>query len=518
MMDEATMTQTVVSIFVVLVLTVVGCRLPSTKGRQVVLLAASYLFYASWGIGFLSILISSSLMNYTCGWALRRKATAPRLWIGIALNLLPLAFFKYLPVLLELGPADSWQYELGHQILLPVGMSFWTFQGLSYLFDIYFEEELDPSLLEFCLYMAFWPTVLSGPICRLPSMLPQFRQLSPFSWDDLSAGSLRFFQGVIMKFVLAQILGSGWHPGEGITAGFDQMKGGWGGVDVWLLGIGFGFLLFFDFAGYSQMVIGIARIFGIRVAENFDRPFLSPTPSIFWTRWHMSLSFWIRDYLFNPLAAAGRRYSWWPYVVLIISMTFFGLWHGAKWTFVVYGLYHGLILVMHRLGQQMKRQFSIRPPRNLGAFLSWGTTFLLVSVGIIIFRAADLTQVWTMLRAVFTPAAYGHFAMPRSFYILMLTVAVGYFVVTAGHALLLSWRARYREAIGERRETVGDKWPVTVANKFTWIIGALFDFFTARLWWWLAPALSILVFWVGLVMDTKQEAVIAVTPFIYTLF
>jgi D-alanyl-lipoteichoic acid acyltransferase DltB (MBOAT superfamily) len=116
------------------------------------------------------------------------------------------------------------------------------------------------------------------------------------------------------------------------------MKGGWGGVDVWLLGIGFGFLLFFDFAGYSQMVIGIARIFGIRVAENFDRPFLSPTPSIFWTRWHMSLSFWIRDYLFNPLAAAGRRYSWWPYVVLIISMTFFGLWHGAKWTSLFMGV------------------------------------------------------------------------------------------------------------------------------------------------------------------------------------
>ena len=175
---------------------------------------------------------------------------------------------------------------------------------------------MDPSLLEFCLYMAFWPTVLSGPICRLPSMLPQFRQLSPFSWDDLSAGSLRFIQGVIMKFVLAQILVSGWLPGEGIAAGFDQMKGGWGGVDVWLLGIGFGFLLFFDFAGYSHMVIGAARIFGIRLPENFDRPFLSTTPSIFWTRWHMSLSFWIRDYVFNPLAAAGRRYSWWPYVVL----------------------------------------------------------------------------------------------------------------------------------------------------------------------------------------------------------
>jgi alginate O-acetyltransferase complex protein AlgI len=510
------MIQTVGSTLVVLLLTVVGWRLPSTKGRQILLLAASYLFYANLGIGFLSILIISSLMNYTCGYALRRKVTAPRLWIGIALNLLPLAFFKYLPGLLELGPAGSWQYDLGRQIIMPVGMSFWTFQGLSYLFDIYFEEELDPSLLEFCLYMAFWPTVVSGPICRLPSMLPQFRRLSPFSWDDLSVGSLRIIQGVMMKFVLAQILSSGWLPGEGIAAGFDQMKGGWGGVDVWLLGIGFGFLLFFDFAGYSHMVIGTARIFAIRLPENFNHPFLSTTPSIFWTRWHMSLSFWIRDYVFNPLAAAGRRYSWWPYVVLIISMTLFGLWHGAQWTFIGYGLYHGLGLVMHRLGQRIKRQFSVRLPRYLGAFLSWGTTFVLLSVGFIFFRANDLTQVWTMLRAIFTPAAYGRFAMPRHFYMLTATIVVGYFVVTAGHSLLLSWKARYREAISERREAAESQWPVIITN-FTLIIGALFDFFTGRLWWWLAPALSILAFLAVLVIHTRR-AVIAVTPSIYTLF
>ena len=187
------MIQTVGCTFFVLLLMMVGRCLPSTKGRQMIFLAASYLFYATasflfygnWGIGFLSILIISSLMNYACGWALRRKATAPRLWIGIALNLLPLAFFKYLP---EFGPAGSWPYDF-RQIILPVGMSFWTFQGLSYLFDIYFEEELDPSLLEFCLYMAFWPTVLSGPICRLPSMPPTFFSLC---WAYLVCSAKRF--------------------------------------------------------------------------------------------------------------------------------------------------------------------------------------------------------------------------------------------------------------------------------------------------------------------------------------
>src|SRR5881409_135212 len=221
------MIQTVGSTFVVLLLTVVGCCLPSTKKRQILLLTISYLFYANWGIGFLSILIISSLMNYTWGCVLRRKATTPRLWIGIALNLLPLAFFKYLPVLLELGPAGSWQYDLGQQIILPVGMSFWTFQGLSYLFDIYFEEELDPSLLEFCLYMAFWPTVLSGPICRLPSMLPQFRKIGRVLAQNLDSGSRRIVLGLFMKLVLAQLLA------PTLNRSFDQTGKSWGGLDVW---------------------------------------------------------------------------------------------------------------------------------------------------------------------------------------------------------------------------------------------------------------------------------------------
>jgi alginate O-acetyltransferase complex protein AlgI len=499
------------SILVVLLLTLASYRMPSIKGRQILLLGASYIFYANWGVGFLSILIISSFVNYVWGIALRRKPTAIRLWIGIALNLLPLAFFKYLPVFLVFEPVGSWQYDVGRQILLPVGMSYWTFQGLSYLFDTYFEEELDPSLLEFCLYMAFWPTVLSGPICRLPSMLPQFRQLSSFSCDDLSAGGLRLIQGVVMKFVLAQILG------QQIAAGFDQMKAGWGGVDVWLLGIGYGFLLFFDFAGYSHIVIGIAQMLGIRVAENFNRPFLSTTPSIFWTRWHMSLSFWIRDYVFNPLATVGRRYRWWPYVALIVSMTLFGVWHGARWTFVVYGVYHGLILVLHRVGQQMKRKLSVQMPRYLGAFLSWETTFALVAVGFIFFRANDLIQAWTMLRAVFTPVAYGRFAMPHRFYILIFATAVGYFVVVGGDSLLLSWRARYREVTSVGGEVGSGAWPVTVAKNLILITGGVLDFITGRLWWWLAPALSVLLFWLGLVIYTERTA-IAVTPFIYTLF
>ncbi len=395
---------------------------------------------------------------------------------------------------------------------MPIGISFWTFQGISYLWDIYLGEELDPSLLEFCLYMAFWPTVMSGPVCRLPRMLPQFRDQPVFSGENISAGILLVIQGLFMKMCVAQLLGAGWRPGEGVTAGFDQMRG-WGGIDVWLLGIGYGFQLFFDFAGYSLMVIGVARVFGIRVADNFNRPFLSASPSVFWTRWHMSLSSWIRDYVFNPLAAAGRRHPWWPYVVFVISMTLFGLWHGPKWTFVVYGIYHGVLLVLQRLGQRIRQRSAIRLPGHSGVLLAWGATFLLVSLGFVIFRANDLTQAASMVRLVVSPDAYRRFAMPRSFYLLTLTVGLGYFMIIGGQLLLLSWRARYLTAIPELAAPPDAVSPAG----FTVMIGALVEFTAARLWWWLAPACSIVALFVGLAIY-KESLVIAVTPFIYTLF
>src|SRR5262245_14521326 len=426
------MTQFLISIPVALLLWVAASQLRSTRGRQLLLLAASYLFYSSWGVGFLSVLIASSLMNYAVGRLLRRRLSLGALWFGIALNLLPLCFFKYLPALLEAGAAGSWQYALAHGIAMPVGMSFWTFQALSYLFDIYLEEEIDPSLTEFCLYMAFWPTVISGPVCRLPKMLPQFRKKPVLSTTNISSGGLLVLQGLVMKMCLAQVMEAGWKPGSGVAAGFAQ-AGGWGGVDVWLLSMGFGFVMFFDFAGYSLMAIGAARLFGVELAENFDRPFLSVTPTDFWKRWHMSLSFWIRDYLYTPLAAAGRTRTW-TYFVLLFSMIVFGLWHGPKWTFVLFGFYHGALLVLHRLGQQAKRRWSIRLPYGLGKPLAWVATFLAVSLGFIFFRADNVGKAVSMWETAFSPAAYGHFAMPRSFYGLTGLIVLGYFGFHAGHS------------------------------------------------------------------------------------
>jgi len=230
----------------------------------------------------------------------------------------------------------------------------------------------------------------------------------------------------------------------------------------------------------------------------------------------MSLSFWIRDYVFNPLAAAGRRYSWWPHVALVISMTLFGLWHGARLTFVVYGIYHGLLLVTHRLGQRMTRRVSVpRLPRSLTRSLSWAITFLLVSLGFICFRANNLGEAVSMGRSALSPNAYRYFVMPREFYILTSAIIVGYFAVEAGRVLLFAWRLRYRQALSIGFPAGGVS-PLRLGS-VTLIMGALSDFLGSRLWWWLAPAVSILTVLAGWAIS-KQGAVIPVSPFIYTLF
>ena len=504
------MIQTLLWVLVATLLWVAAWTRRSSNARHSLLLVGSYVFYASWGIGFLAVLVASSLLNYACGLALRRKPTLTRLWVGVGLNVLLLALFKYLPPAVASGAG-----VLGH-IVMPVGMSFWTFQALSYLFDLYREEELDPSLLEFCLFMAFWPTVLAGPVCRLPNMLPQFRRAPVWDRDDISTGFSRIVLGVFMKVVLAQLLSAGLTRGGGVAAGFDQTHGGWGGLDVWLLAVGFGFQLFFDFAGYSHMVIGVARVFGIRLEENFDRPYLSLTPSVFWTRWHMSLSFWIRDYVFLPLATM-RREVWWPYVVFVLSMALFGLWHAAKLTFILWGVYHGLLLVAHRVGQKVKRRISLPWADPVGGLLSWCATFLLVSLGWIFFRANDAGQAAVMLRAVVTPSQYGHSVLPADSYVVVGLVVIGYFAYYGVVAILAGAKARYGE------EVAGDGGAFRIASGMTTVGAATIvavrtlDFFGERLWWWAAPTIAVLMASIGAAI-LRNHAAISVTPFMYTVF
>ncbi len=405
----------------------VFAKVRSPRARQAVLLVASYALYVSWGAWFAAVLLASTVMNFLLGNWLRRKPHSLVLWTGILLNLALLGSFKYLPEVELAIPFSSLQ-KFSH-LVLPLGISFWTFQAMSYLFDLYRGEDLNPSFFEFALYMVFFPVAISGPICRMPEMLPQFRSERAPGWKDIEAGMRRIATGVFMM-QLAQLLEQGILAGNGINAGFDRLTR-WSGTDVWCLAFGYGLQLFFNFAGYSHMAIGAAKLLGFTLPENFARPFQSTSPSIFWTRWHMSLSFWIRDYVFLPLAVL-RREIWWRNLALVISMVLFGLWHKGSLLFLLWGCYQGVLLVLHRQGQQLQRRFNWTPPAALLAPISWIATITLISLGWIFFRANSLSQAQQMFSAVLRPATYGTHLISGSLYLLVVALAVGYAMVLAG--------------------------------------------------------------------------------------
>lgn len=399
-------------------------KVRSRRVRQSALLIVSYALYFSWGAWFAAVLFGSTAMNYLVGAWLRRRRSALALAIGILLNLALLSTFKYLPESAIHIPLASLQ-KFSH-FALPLGISFWTFQAMSYLFDIYQGEEIDPSALEFALYMVFFPVTISGPVCRISEMLPQFRSESAVRWDDIGRGFQRIATGGLMM-QLARLLGQGILAGDGIVSGFDHVTR-WSGTDIWCLAFGYGLQLFFDFAGYSHIAIGAAKVLGITLPENFSRPFQSTSASMFWTRWHMSLSFWIRDYAFFPLMQL-RREVWWRNLALVVSMILFGLWHKATVLFLLWGCYHGVLLVLHRQVEALERKYDWTPPQVPWTALSWITTISLVNLGWIFFRANSLSQASQMLSAVLSPASYLSHFLSGSLYLLVLMLALGYTAV-----------------------------------------------------------------------------------------
>jgi alginate O-acetyltransferase complex protein AlgI len=486
---------------------------PWVRLREATLLLASYTLYAHLaGATFLSFLIVSSLGNYFIGTFLRRRPSVALLWCGIAFNVIFLSAFKYLPLVVDVTAAFPPEPDIVRRIVLPLGMSFWTFQALSYLIDVYLEveEDLNPSIIEFCLYMAFWPTVTSGPVCRLPKMLPQFRILSRSLRNDLVIGTTRIAQGLFMKFVLAELMARGIPDGTGITAAFAS-EASRTGPDVWALAIGYGFQLFFDFAGYSNIVIGAARIIGIVLEENFNRPYLARTPAVFWTRWHMSLSFWIRDYVHLPLTTLSRRQSW-RYAALVISMLIFGIWHDAKFTLVMWGLYHGCLLVLYRVAQEAWRRWPLSLPKPLGHVFSWAATFMLMCLGYVFFRATSVSQALQMLGAVVSPATYSHVTLPGESYVMVAAAFCGYFVYVGAGDMLTRWTHYCTDRLSQyRRDAIG---PGSLTPSHVAVLRVT-EGIAVRHAWIVAPALIILL---ALTAVSVLSSGSGAAPFIYTAF
>ena len=377
-------------------------RLLARRGQNVVLLVASYLFYAAWNPYFLSLLWISTGSDFLIGRALGKTVDrARRLWLlraSIGVNIGILGFFKYFGFFVDsatdlLGAIGLNADVATLNIILPVGISFYTFQTMSYTIDIY-RQELEPTddLLSFAVFVAFFPQLVAGPIERAKRLLPQFtNDRERISGEQFGSGMLLIFVGLFKKVVIADAL-----------APFVQETFAASGTAGWLTLLvavyAFSLQIYGDFSGYSSIARGSARLLGIDLMVNFNQPYLSRNITQFWRTWHISLSSWLRDYVYIPLG--GNRGGVRTIVRnLMLTMLIGGLWHGAAWTFVVWGGLHGTYLVLHRRFRDSSQVSATYVPtwKDLPAILA---TFHLVAFSWIFFRADSFSQAWEVMTGI----------------------------------------------------------------------------------------------------------------------
>ncbi|MEM7414164.1 MAG: MBOAT family protein [Gemmatimonadota bacterium] len=381
-------------------------RLLGHRGQNRMLLVASYIFYGSWDWRFLSLIILSTAVDFRVGKALvspdndeaRRKA-----WVtlSVVVNLGLLAVFKYLGFFVD--SAAAMLTTLGLQanlpslhIILPVGISFYTFQTMSYTLDIY-RGELKPTddLLDFALYVSFFPQLVAGPIERAKRLLPQIVEPRSPTADDVREGIYCILYGMFKKVVIAD------NMAVIANHAFSQDPGSLTGLEA-LLGVyAFAFQIYGDFHGYSLIAQGTARLMGIRLMDNFNHPYFAKNPQDFWRRWHISLSTWLRDYLYIPLGGSrgGARKT---YRNLMTTMVLGGLWHGANWTFVVWGTVHGGWLGIHRWIAGRANGAKDAVDSVAVSLVKVFVTFQLVCVTWLFFRAESVTQAGGFIGSLFS--------------------------------------------------------------------------------------------------------------------
>lgn len=363
------------------------------------LLLASYFFYMSWMPVFVFLIFGMTVFNWVWGNVLYRSTLHRKLifGIGIALNLICLGTFKYANFLA--GSADALMGLVTHQspgwqlnIALPLAISFFTFEFIHYLFEIYRGKKPIDSFVLFALFAAFFPTQIAGPIKRYPDFEAQMKEDKPFRLTYLDEGLPLILIGFAKKILLADPLANF------VLMGY-TLPGSFGALELWLFAYAFAFQIYFDFSGYTDIARGSARLFGYSIPINFNLPYIASNISNFWHRWHISLSSWLRDYLFIPLGGS-RNGRFKTNLNLLITMTLGGLWHGASWNFVIWGIYHGLALIIHREFQLVKESISWLKnlfQSKLGSFLSLALTFHVVCIGWVFFRVQDIRTAFSIV-------------------------------------------------------------------------------------------------------------------------
>lgn len=364
----------------------------STLGRPQLakgwLVLASLFFYGYWNPAYLPLILLSVTVNYSVGTALTKLEPGPQrralLVLGLAFNLGLLGYFKYADFFLESLNVLGASFNLTN-VILPLAISFFTFQQIAYLVDAAAGKDKGYTLLEYSLFVVFFPQLIAGPIVHPGEMLPQFaRAVHRFRQDDLAIGLTLFLIGLFKKVLLADSVAQYATPVFGAALGGAEptLLEAWGGALAYTL------QLYFDFSGYSDMAIGLGRMFGIRLPMNFNSPYKATNIVDFWRRWHITLSRWLREYLYIPLGG-NRKGEPRRYANLMLTMLLGGLWHGAGWTFVMWGALHGTYLVVNNLWRSFQRRTNTAHffDNMGGRLLSRALTFLAVVVGWVFFRA-----------------------------------------------------------------------------------------------------------------------------------
>jgi D-alanyl-lipoteichoic acid acyltransferase DltB (MBOAT superfamily) len=369
-----------------------------------------------------------------------------KLWLAVSLiiNLGMLCYFKYLFFFLDNAVVafNLFGYHLEAPILniiLPLGISFYTFETISYVVDVYrglFRAER--SFIIYACFVTFFPKLIAGPILRAAELIPQLKSSTAFRLDEFSSGLTRIIYGLFLKVVVADNIA------PLVDSGFQQPLASLSALDVWTLAFLFGFQIYFDFSAYSSIAIGSARLMGIHIPENFNFPYIANSPREFWRRWHISLSSWIRDYLYFPLQGIkvrdrsiggiavdvsnlkGGHNA--PLFALFITWLVMGLWHGANWTFALWGLYHASLIAGYRLTENKFKYF----PVWLKVYGGWAITLPLIMLGWIPFRSESVESTFGMFYKLISPSQYLWLGMRENTYlitVLLLMASISSYAV-----------------------------------------------------------------------------------------
>jgi alginate O-acetyltransferase complex protein AlgI len=424
-----------------LTVVVAGYWLIPGYSRRWLLLIASLVFYGFWRVDFVFLIVFSAFVDYYVSLKIydEKHLGRRKLWLltSLSINLGLLVYFKYTYfisdniVLLGRSVGENWGFSPG-TIILPLGISFYTFLSISYTLDVY-RRLFDPirNFWIYLTYVMFWPHMIAGPILRAHELIPQIVRMPHVKLDNVTNGIKKILIGLFLKVALADQLAP-W-----VDEAFAAPPGSLGGLDVWTMAFGFGLQIYFDFAGYSLIAIGSALLLGVHFPENFNWPYLATSPRDFWKRWHITLSAWIRDYLYLPLCGArfrdsseggidvqvNERKAGFMRQTLALILTWFimGLWHGAGWKFALWGVWHATIILSYRA---LSGWLSVGPSRFM-MLIGWLLTLFVIMLGWIPFRADSLESSLVLLGRVLEFSSYRGMAFRENFYLLVFLMTCG---------------------------------------------------------------------------------------------